>query len=171
MAGRDLLLVTLPNQDIIDDVLYPQLRKFERGVRALLTNNDFRVTGSWSGIEGEHIVLLFELSEFVLPELRPHEGPPLWVGENSADFLSKWEGAPDAGSAPFIQDGRWCVLARRRIREADELVRQNLNSLDIGKGLNKLKDSVSVERLSEPFGPDVLDALSDYLDRRLPWKR
>jgi tRNA nucleotidyltransferase (CCA-adding enzyme) len=166
-----LLLITLPGQDIIDDILYPQLRKFQRSVEGLLLNNDFRVTASWSGVKGDSLVLLFELSEFTLPELALHTGPPVWVSENSRDFLSKWEDNPDAGSAPFIQEGRWCVLARRKHRAADGLVRQNLSLLDIGKGLNRLKDSVRVGWLSEPFEPDVLDALSTYLDKRMPWKR
>ena len=168
--GR-LLLITLPKLDIIDDILFPQLRKFQRSIEQLLANNDFKVTESWSDVLEEEMVLIFELEKATLPGTLLHEGPPTWVKDNSSDFLKKWRNNPEAVSAPFIRDGRWYVYTTRRHTQAMDLVRHGMEPLDIGKNLNSVKSQVSIDELRFPQGPEVMKALSIFLDKSMPWER
>lgn len=166
-----MLALTLPKPDIIDDILYPQVRKFQRNLGHLLVSKDFNVIRSWSGVIDEEIVLLFKLGHFSLPHSALHRGPPVWVTENSDDFLSKWQDNPDAHSGPFIKDGHWHLFIRRKYLTAEELTSANLTSLDIGKDLNKLKREIKIFGPEIPSEPVMIKALSIFLDKRMPWER
>jgi tRNA nucleotidyltransferase (CCA-adding enzyme) len=172
LEGRGhILSLTLTKPDIIDDILYPQIRKFQRNLGQLLEQRDFKVIHSWSGIFDEEIVLLFKLEHFKLPHSTLHKGPPVWVVDNSNDFLSKWRDNPDARSEPFIKDGHWYVYMRRKYLTANELARSNLSSLDIGKDLNKYKPEIKISGPEIPSEQAIIKALSAILDKKMPWER
>jgi len=167
----EFLALTIPLPDLIDDIMYPQIKKAERNVCQLLESKDFRVIDSWSGTYEDLIVLLFELEHFELPFASLHGGPPVWITGNSDDFVSKWKDNESALSETFVRDGRWHVFTRRKHPRAGDLIDASLSSLDIGKDLNILKDSLKT------FGPGLPNtgwlayALSEYLDRKAPWDR
>ena len=116
-----MLALTLPKPDIIDDILYTHIRKFQRNLGQLLESKDFVTIASRSGIFDGKIVLIFELKHFELPLSSHHRGPPIWISDNSGHFLSKWRHNPDALSEPFIRGGHWHVFIRRKHFRADEL--------------------------------------------------
>jgi tRNA nucleotidyltransferase (CCA-adding enzyme) len=132
---------------------------------------DFSVIDSWSGTFEDLIVLLFELEHFELSLASLHGGPPVWITENSEEFVSKWKGDEGALSEPFVKDGRWHVFIKRKHPRAGDLIGASLSSLDIGRDLNALKEHLKI------IGPVlskerwVSHALSEYLDRRAPWDR
>ncbi len=166
-----MLALTLPKPDIIDDILYPQVRKFQRNLGRLLESRDFMTVASRSGIFDSQIVLLFEMEHFELPLSALHRGPPIWISDNSKHFLDKWRQDPDALSEPFIRDGHWHVLIRRKHVRVDELASSNMSSLDIGKDLNKLKSDIRVYGPELPPEQVMNRALSTFLDKRMPWER
>jgi tRNA nucleotidyltransferase (CCA-adding enzyme) len=166
-----ILSLTLPKPDIIDDILYPQVRKFQRSVAQALEQREFRVIRSWSGVIGDDIVIIHKLEGFDLPDAQLHKGPPVWISGNSDDFLAKWRGNPDALSEPFIELGQWHVFIKRKYTNAKELVASSLSSLDIGKDLNKLKEKIIVYGPEISTASSVLEALSISLDKRMPWER
>jgi tRNA nucleotidyltransferase (CCA-adding enzyme) len=166
-----VLALTLPKPDIIDDILYPQIRKFKRNLEQLFERKDFNVIRSWSGVIDEEIILLFKLRHFSLPHSALHKGPPVWVTENSDDFLSKWQGNPDAHSVPFIKDGHWHLFIRRKYLTAEEETSANLTTLDIGKDLSKFKQKIKLYGPEISSEPVMIKALSIFLDKRMPWER
>jgi tRNA nucleotidyltransferase (CCA-adding enzyme) len=167
----EFLTITLPKPDLIDDILYPQIKKAQRNVCQLLELKDFTVIDSWSGTFENLIVLLFELEHFELSLASLHGGPPVWITENSEEFVSRWRDDKDALSEPFVKDGRWHLFIRRKHPRAGDLVFASTSSLDIGKDLNTLKGHIKI------CGPVLHNerwlshALSEYLDRRPPWDR
>jgi len=171
LASRgDMLAITMPKPDIIDDILYPQLRKFEKNACQMLSNGRFQVMDSASYVIGNEMAILIELENASLPTAHLHRGPPAWVAENAQNFLEKWNVHEDALSAPFVKDGQWHVFVKRKYTSALALLSTGLSCLDMGKDLNMLKDSVQI--FSEmPESPLLNQVFSEYLDRKLPWER
>ena len=165
-----VMAITLPKPDIIDDILYPQLRKFEKNTCQMLSASYFMTVKSASYVIGEEMAIIIELQNDSLPISALHRGPPVWVRENAQSFLAKWKENENALSSPFVKDGHWHVFVRRKHTSAMSLLSSGLSSLDMGKDLNKLKDSVQIYDIIPDI--EVLNkAFSEYLDKRLSWNR
>ncbi len=171
LASRgDMLAITMPKPDIIDDILYPQLKKFEKNACQMLSHSSFQVIDSSSDVIGDEMVILIELENASLPVSALHKGPPTWTPENADNFLAKWNESENALSAPFVRDGHWHVFVKRKYTSALVMLSTGLTSLDMGKDLNKLKDSVKIVA-EMPDSPLLNQIYSEYLDRRMPWLR
>jgi tRNA nucleotidyltransferase (CCA-adding enzyme) len=169
--GRgDILAIKMPRPDLIDDVLYTQMRKFERNAATLLDKNGFSVMDSASHAMEKCLVIILELQNAELPVAMLHRGPPVHVADNAMDFIKKWRSSPDAMSPPFIKDGCWHVFARRKHTHAASLLESGLKDMDAGKDLNALKDRARIFQ-KIPKEENILRALSSYADRRMPWER
>ncbi|KYK30271.1 MAG: hypothetical protein AYK23_04575 [Candidatus Proteinoplasmatales archaeon SG8-5] len=166
-----VLALTLPAPDLIDDILFPQVRKFERNLTQALVQRDFNVIRSWSNVIDDRIIILHKLESFELPDAQLHRGPPVWIHDNSDDFLAKWRDNPDALSEPFIENGQWLLFIKRKHTNARELIVSNMSALDIGKDLNKYKEDVQVLGPEVPDDSQILEAISVFLDKRMPWER
>ncbi|MFO7619184.1 MAG: CCA tRNA nucleotidyltransferase [Thermoplasmata archaeon] len=165
-----IISLTIPRPDLIDDILFPQMRKFERNAVQHLESGGFAVMDSYSHALEDSLVIILELQSAELPAAMLHRGPPVSVAENSENFLAKWRTSPDALSPPFIKGGCWQVFARRKHTSAAEHLRHGLDSIDAGKDLNRLRDSARIHEKAAGE-PGILQALSAYLDRRMPWDR
>ena len=169
-SRADIMAIEFTRPDLIDDVFYGQLKKFEKTMVQLVENNEFHVLHSSSIVNGDDVTMLFELVTAELPKAKAHKGPPVWVHENARDFVQKWKNDEAAISLPYIEDGYWKVIIQRKYTMALDLIRINMTRLDIGKNLNKLKDDL---RYTVP--DDILEkisthALSRFLDKRMPWE-
>jgi tRNA nucleotidyltransferase (CCA-adding enzyme) len=162
----NIVAVSFTAPDLIDDVLYPQLRKSVSSMTAMLRRNDFYIAKTTLDA-GRDVCVLIELESMELPESRVHRGPPSG-SPNTHEFLAKWG---DAGlSPPYEENGRWYVVVERRHRRADDLLREKLPTLALGK------DIMKVQPMEVVSGRDALTsnhprALTRHLDERMPWER
>ncbi len=162
----NIVVVSFERLDLIDDVLYPQLRKSLASMKAVLRRNDFEVVGTDVAVDRES-QLLIETSSIRLPRERVHRGPPAG-SPNEHEFLAKWG---DAGlSKPYTEDGRWFVVVEREHKRADSLLKRSVPSLTLGKDIRKIR------QFDVASGRDLLDrryaaVLTDHLDERMPWER
>lgn len=171
LASRgDMLAITMPKPDIIDDILYPQLKKFEKNACQMLSHSSFQVMDSASDVIGDEMIILIELENASLPTSALHKGPPTWAADNADNFLDKWNDSENALSAPFVRDGQWHVFVKRKYTSALVMLSTGLTSLDMGKDLNKLKNEVKI-MAEMPDSPLLNQMFSEYLDRRMPWLR
>jgi len=147
-----LILLEFAAPDQVEDVVFPQLRKAEQSVRALLDRNGFSVLRSdadWhrfvlaemgegemggSGKSGSYgaIRMLFELEVASLPRVERRVGPPVWEAEHAKMFISSH---PDTFSGPYVEDGRLVVEVARKFVEAKELLCARMESLSLGRHL------------------------------------
>ncbi len=169
VAGKrlaNLISVTFPKPDLIDDVLYPQLRKSLSAMTSLLERAEFEVEKST--IHMDHIThLLIELSSRELPKSRKHRGPPV-NSENVNEFLAKWNSI--GMSAPYIEDSRWWVMAKRQFEKAEDLLRAKLSEIPLGKDVKKLEGK-QLEADDDLLAEKHLAALTHHFDERMPWER
>jgi tRNA nucleotidyltransferase (CCA-adding enzyme) len=147
-----LILLEFAAPDQVEDVVFPQLRKAEQSVRALLDRNGFSVLRSdadWHrGVPPEMremggcgsgpsescgvIRMLFELEVSSLPRVERRVGPPVWEAEHAKKFVSSH---PEPLSGPYVEDGRLVVEVARKFVEASELLRSQMSNLSMGRHL------------------------------------
>ncbi|MXR41096.1 CCA tRNA nucleotidyltransferase [Halobaculum sp. WSA2] len=181
--GTDPLAVVLDAPDIVDDQLYPQLRRSLSGVERELDGMGFDVlrTATFAaerderkdgddGDDGDggerrrRAVLLVELADRELPAIERHEGPPVHVRDHAAGFHGKYADDPDA-YGPFVADGRYVVERSRPPAERDAVaVLESDRILDAALGarvesaLERGYDVLAGEELAtltDEFGADL----------------
>jgi len=169
LAGErlgNIVSVSFPKIDLIDDVVYPQLRKSMSAAVALLERQEFEVERTSIEVDGlAHLVI--ELASLTLPDERKHRGPPE-KSENAKEFLAKWR--KKGLSPPFVERGRWYVIAKRDVTRGDELLRKEMHSLSLGKDVKKVGE-FSVLTGPDMLGKEHLMALAKHFDDRVPWER
>ena len=162
-----LLSVFIPRPDVVDDILYSQIYKARSSMIKLLESKGFHVLGCEYKVEKElsiepsvkrdvwrngKIIFLFELDQLELSGAEIHNGPPVYI-KNSDEFLDGWRSSGDALSMPYIEEGRWKVIIKRKYTHVEVLLKTKLTTLSLGKDLIK-------EANKEFFilhGPEVID--------------
>lgn len=144
------LRLTVPN--IVDDQLWPQLRRSVSGIAGELDRRGFEVfrTDAFaqpheSGV-GSHdpeaadgsntdtertVVLLFELAVAERPHVERHEGPPVHVGEHAVSFCDAY--ADSNARGPFLDGDRYVVEREREFTTARGFLAGNA-VLDVALG-------------------------------------
>jgi tRNA nucleotidyltransferase (CCA-adding enzyme) len=113
----EFLALSFPKPDVIDDVLYPQLRKTVKRLWSLLEHNEFRVMRALE-LAGRSCYITFELEVSRLPQLRRWEGPPITSRTHTQEFLAKYEGK----AFLYLDDNRWVAEIRRDAQTAVQLL-------------------------------------------------
>jgi tRNA nucleotidyltransferase (CCA-adding enzyme) len=169
VAGKrldSLLSVSFDRLDLIDDVVYPQLRKSLSNITATLERADFGIEKTSLHVD-RMTHLLVELSSMTLPRERRHRGPPV-NSENANEFLAKWNSL--GVSKPFVESGRWYVQVKREFPRADDLLRAKIRSIPLGKDVKKL-GRYQIQSGSELLSREHMDAITRHFDERMPWER
>ncbi len=158
--------VVFSKLDLVDDVVYPQLRKSLAAISAFLERADFEVEKTSILIDGA-THLLVELKSIEISKQRKHRGPPV-KSENVSEFLAKWD--RDGHAKPYVEEGRWWVITERAWTRADEMLKAKIKEIPLGKDVKKLKE-FSIESGNELLKQEHLAALTNHFDDRMPWRR
>lgn len=129
--GTSLIAVEFEAPDEVEDVLFPQLHKFEVSLCEMFERFDFCVynSGVWAS---RRAVVLFELESAVLPNVRKHSGPQVWSGTHALAFKSKYKDA-DTFSNVHIRNGKYMVDIPRKFTDAKKLVISEILKCSLGK--------------------------------------
>ena len=121
--------IVAPRPDVIDDILWPQMRHARHRLVKEFEQDGFHVIRSFEWADeadhemkkGSELALVFELEVWSLPPVQRMHGPPITSHEHSARFLEKY-GKPLFG--PFVDgQGNWFIERARSFGTADELLR------------------------------------------------
>lgn len=170
--GTHVTVVALPRPDLVDDTLYPQVRKAERAIAEEVERSDFEVVATSSAVDLLSIIVLVEVAHARRSAVRRQDGPPAGL-DRVGHFLDKWT-AKDAPvlQGPYVQaDGSLAVEAERTEREIEVVIRSALSRLSLGKDLTPSDTArVVVRPLSAAEEtPGLADGLRELLGKRLPW--
>jgi tRNA nucleotidyltransferase (CCA-adding enzyme) len=134
--GSTILLLDFEAPPMVEDVIFPQLRKAEESIRAMFKRNGFSVLRSdvdCHAVDGiNRARMLFELDVWELPRIIRREGPPVWEAEHLSRFLSSH---PLLSSGPYIEDGKAIVEVQRKYTRASDLLENEVGTLSLGKHL------------------------------------
>ncbi len=171
--GTHVVVVTLPRPaKVVDDTLYPQIRKAERAVAEEAHRADFTVLGSAGAVDADRVLLLVEVTHGHRASVRLQDGPPAGIDRVGA-YLEKWA-APDAAvlQGPYVRgDGSLAVETRRADREIEAVLRAALPTLSLGRDLavGEGRSAEVVEMGSARESPALERARDELLAKRLPW--
>lgn len=170
--GTHVTVAVLPRPGLVDDTLFPQVRKAARAVAEELSRSDFSVLGEASAVDPDSVVIVVELSHPRRPDVRVQDGPPAGV-DRAGNFLEKWGPAgPHVLQGPYVRpDGSLGVDTHRAERDAEAVLRAVFPRLSLGKDLTPTEagrgDVLSLEEAAET--PALGEALRELLAKRLPW--
>ncbi len=170
--GTHVALLALPRPPLVDDILFPQLRKAERALAEAARRRGFGVLGTASAAGEKELLVLVEVAERRLPSVEVRRGPPVGI-DRGASFLEKWT-AQDAPvfQGPYVgPEGELAVEVRRTERGLEALLTEELPRLPAGRDLVRLIDAtIRVRPLEEAEDrPALRTALALLYRRRLPW--
>ncbi len=173
--GTHVAVVQLARPELVDDTLYPQVRKAERAIAEEVARSDFTVVGSACAVDPDRVLVLVEVGHPHRPTVRSQDGPPAGI-DRVQDYLDKWT-QPDAPvlQGPYVRgDGTLAVETRRPEREVEAVLRAVLPRLSLGKDLSPGKEPgpASVHPLgSTRESAGLSRGLDELLAKRLPWDR
>ncbi len=164
----------LPRPELVDDILYPQLRKAERSVADEAVRLGFAVVGTASAAGEGRVAIVLEVEHGTVPAVRWQDGPPAGI-DRVGSFLGKWtQPGAQVLQGPYVTaEGKLAVETRRPERAIEPLLASALERLPLGRDLKPpVGATVSVRSLAEEAEDPALGiALSDLLEKRLPWRR
>ncbi len=123
-----MLGITFRQPQVIQDVLWPQLRRAAKRLRDIMEEYEFHVVGYdvWSDPEftkGECLILL-EMEVWDLPNVRRIVGPRTHVKRHSESFLKKYR---PLGRILVDDEGRWVAEVPRKWKQAEAKMRDSLS--------------------------------------------
>jgi tRNA nucleotidyltransferase (CCA-adding enzyme) len=163
-------VVRFARPDLVDDTLYPQLRKAERAIAEDLARAGFEVLGSASAADPTSLVVAVELAAPVRPAVRVRPGPPAGL-DRAGDFLATWPPErPEILQGPYVRpDGRLQVETREAVREPEAFLQDRLAGLSLGRNLSA-RAGAAVSPLADADDSAALaEAVGTLLAKALPW--
>jgi len=131
--GTEFVMVLFEAPDVVEDILFPQLRKAESSIAKLIERNGFTIYRCDVSVEGDKAFLMFELLVWTLPRITKHVGPPVTSKYHSEEFKSKY-----AFQQPVrIENGRYVVEVKRKYTDVVELLKNELRSCSLGKHVSE----------------------------------
>jgi tRNA nucleotidyltransferase (CCA-adding enzyme) len=177
--GTTPVAVVFETPDVVEDQLYPQLRRSLSGVRSELDRRGFDVLRATTFAD-DRSVLLCELEVLERPAIQRHGGPPIHVRAHAEGFVEKYtvetgddaeaeDGGPPAVYGPFLDGDRFVVERDRAFTTAADFLRSDAlfdvalgthvatalasdYEVLVGEDLTELADAFGVE-LAEYFDP------------------
>ncbi|WP_396610665.1 CCA tRNA nucleotidyltransferase [Haloferax sp. S1W] len=160
--GTTPLAIVFDAPDLVDDQLYPQLRKSLSGVTDGLNRRGFDVfrAATFAGDDG---VLFVELAVSERPAVERHVGPPIHVRQHAEGFYGAYAEDNDH-YGPFLHGDRFVVERERDFTSATDFVTSDaLFDVALGKHIESTlrEDGYEVlvgdevATLAESFGAEL----------------
>ncbi len=150
--GSKIVFVVFGKIDAVPDILWGQLYKSQRSLRRLIELSDFTVLRevSWSD-EKELNTFVFELEDCCIPSVKLHLGPPLDKEKERKRFVAKHLGKPSTVCGPYVDEGRWVVLVKRKYADVCSLLKDRLKdggrNAGVAEGIAKVLKTKGFEVL------------------------
>ena len=117
-----VLVLEFKKPDLIDDILYPQLRRSLKRIENKITRNEFELFETGIYTDEEHVRLVLDFKVWKLPKARKHVGPQVYHNRDHLDqFKDKYEQV-------WIEDSRVVTINSREHRKARDLLEDFLNT-------------------------------------------
>lgn len=159
--GTVMRVFSVPKPDLIDDVIYPQAVRFKNSLWSVLEREGFEPIDGEVDLTGS-VNVLIECRRDRTPSFILHQGPPV-DSDNCFEFIQKWSNEAVL-RGPYIKNDRLYVDLKGETRTLEDVIHQNVKSLNIGKNLNQMKGKLRIEI------PNVNDSdplVTKYLSRGL----
>lgn len=115
------IALVMKRPDVIDDVLYPQLRRATNRLIHLLEHHEFHVVRALEFADKQPVIV-FELEVWSLPAVKKMIGPPIFSEKHTNEFLSKY-----SKNLVYVEENEWVAETARKHKTAVALINNFLN--------------------------------------------
>ncbi|XRO76080.1 CCA tRNA nucleotidyltransferase [Methanocaldococcus sp. 28A] len=133
------LILKIPREDVVDDILYPQMEKLQKSINKAIVKNEFVILSSKCFADDNYCYLYWEFLVHELPKITLREGPQIFKKERVESFLKKYDKV-------FIKDCKLFAYAERKyphiIDLFKDIVNGNLQNISIPKYVNPRKGEI-----------------------------
>ncbi|MHC3439207.1 CCA tRNA nucleotidyltransferase [Natrialbaceae archaeon A-gly3] len=159
--GTTPVAICVDAPDLVDDQLYPQLKKSLEGVTRGLNDRGFDVFRA-TAFADDTAVLFAELAVATRPAVERHDGPPVHVRDHAEGFYGAYADEEDT-YGPFLDGNRYVVERDREFTTARDFLASD-RLFDVGLGAHvetALEDGYQllvgeeVTALLEEFGVEL----------------
>jgi len=158
--------------EIIDENLYPQVRKTLRSVHESLCRYGFNVFDSTYYVDEKNIYIIVKTQNEPLSKTMIHTGPPTKNQENSKEFIKKWKHNSLVIKGPYQENDRWYVEIKRQYTEVKRFLEKEFKNLSRGKHLDKTVDTRYRVLEQRDLIEETLSLFwTLYLDNKMSWER
>ena len=164
--------VRIEKPDIIDENLYPQIRKSLRSIVDECKRYDFTIFDSTYYVDNNYLIFILKVDMGILPLTLEHMGPPVLKKENSEEFLKKWENNPRVVKLPFQKNERWYVEIKREYLDIKDFLTDQIKNLSMGKHIDKIvREKYTIIEDEDLVIENLKTFWTEYLDEKMPWER
>ena len=159
---------------IIDENLYPQIRKAEKSIIQACKENDFKVydTQFYINKKEKKIFIIIKTQTKELSYTKIHEGPPLKLKKNVDEFNRKWKNNKRVVRNPFEKNNRINVEIKREYVDIKDFLRNVLLNLSLGKHLDeKIMEEFDIVQINDLLEENLRFFWTKYLDDKYSWER
>ncbi len=152
--------------EIVEDIFYPQFYKMEQSIRKMIEKHDFVVikTGTHASEKNAKAYILIELSSSTLPNIKIHQGPPVWVRSHAEKFLLKYR-SNERNNPITIKNGFYMVEIERKYKTIADLLNNELSCCSLGKHISQqIKQGYDIYLNEEVYRNDD-EQLKRFLNR------
>lgn len=115
-ARGDVVVMELDRPDVVDDLLYPQLRRLMGRMRQELTDAEFQLFDSGFFVTDDIVRLVFDFQLAELPERVKHRGPQVFHNSTHLEqFSSKYD-------TVWVEGDRLTTIVERENTRAEEVL-------------------------------------------------
>jgi tRNA nucleotidyltransferase (CCA-adding enzyme) len=175
LAKKDKLYVGIEfdKPKIIDENLYPQVRKAARAISKVCKRYGFKIYNVLFYIDK----LIDKINIIIITDTTPisktyiHKGPPIGLKNHTKEFVRKWENNPIIVKGPYEKNNRMYVEIEREYIEIKEFLKYQIKSLSLGKDIDRYKKSFIIINQKRLLRDNLRVFWTIYLDNKAPWER
>lgn len=171
--GTRIFCISFRHPGLVEDVIYPQLRKTEKAITARLVQHGFEVFRSDVWADEKNAAILLELTFSKLPAVQSRPGPLL--PRDASGFIQEHLKSPRRIAGPFIDSaGRVVFEIERAESDVSRLLRRILSEkIGFGKHVAACLDEYQLlegQMLARSFkNRGFRRFVSEFFQRQLPW--
>lgn len=126
--GTKFLLIVFNKPDVLDDILYGQIRKFVKRIVNILEERKYEFSvfdkDFFVDEKNKKIYVLIEMKVYKLPNIQKKIGPIVFDVRNSKKFLNQHE---KALVKPYVEENRWAAIVKRKFKTAKQKIVDSLS--------------------------------------------
>ncbi|KYK24409.1 hypothetical protein AYK24_06245 [Thermoplasmatales archaeon SG8-52-4] len=159
---------------IIDENLYPQIRKACKAIWQACKRYDFTIydVSFYIDENKEIIYIIVKSKDEVLSKTFQHIGPPISLKENAKEFINKWKDDSKVTKKPYQKNDRLFVDLKRDYIHISNFLSDQIKDLSLGKHIDKTskKQYKILEKKDLIINP-LAKFWTMYLDKKNSWER
>ena len=160
-------VLIFPTPKLVDDILWPQLRRLTHNILTILKKNEFRVFGHYYYSDEKNTIILFEMYDKQLPAIKHVQGPRLQDKTHIDAFIKKHKKAINL----HIEHDRIVAIEKRKYINVKKLIESQIRDkkvISVSKEFEKsLKKRTWTDAKALLKTTKMREIASDYFSRRI----